>query len=491
MSDLQDLELLGRILVRSTTDVGGIIEVNRSIVAVAEDALVDDVLDLESEVELHELQVLGFIREPQKRQFDRQSWGLMHHARAVKRIKGLTRDVGTATRKLQYVSKALTVAVHISPNLSVFLGLSKRSLGSSDVLDSSTRAEICLRVALGSRASATTSQQRSASNRSVYQVAACLLDLQRECRDRLFLSHSKATTTCIAPLRIKSYSAQWDETSQKMTSVAAFKFGKGVRHSKGAVSMQTMMASGTMCSFVFEEKVLLAEEVEPWFVRARVLQGQTGDHILEGLLREFPVPIENKDEASRMMSTCDVFLLSLGADRAAANDKVLAYIWDQIHHDLPLCILPHVEPCGAHGVALVKGRSTPLKAVTAAAHSLTRLLRIQKNIDGIRASVLNVVSGLVRVRRMSRPAIFDERAQSLIDSIFGDDESKSYLYHVGHDGSLHKSQFLLDIEDLCSVINLGEHEGEDHSAMLVHWCCVKEGTDRIQNGIVESGTSLQ
>lgn len=74
-------------------------------------------------------------------------------------------------------------------------------------------------------------------------------------------------------------------------------------------------------------------------------------------------------------------------------------------------MLGHCEPCAAHGLALVKGRTKFGQKIAATANSLSKLLGTAGLASGMRDALAQVVSAELVMNRESRRAMLQERAE--------------------------------------------------------------------------------
>jgi hypothetical protein len=93
---------------------------------------------------------------------------------------------------------------------------------------------------------------------------------------------------------------------------------------------------------------------------------------------------------------------------------------------MPRNVLPFVEPCAAHGVALVRGRSSAAKDIVSVSHTLSACFRQWRFAQAFRDALLSVVGSEIQVKRQRRPDAAKERADKMIEMLFGD-ESSDYL----------------------------------------------------------------
>ena len=131
------------------------------------------------------------------------------------------------------------------------------------------------------------------------------------------------------------------------------------------------------------------EECQTIFCRAMILEEQTGDFIVEGLLRSLPFPFEDAEWWAIPCGRCTMLFICLCFDRAATNYVVAEYMLIV----LVSLVLPlgnaalHSEPCWLHGTQLCKATLASTKSLVARAHSLTAFMKFwKKQCGGLRWS---------------------------------------------------------------------------------------------------------
>lgn len=148
---------------------------------------------------------------------------------------------------------------------------------------------------------------------------------------------------------------QWDETSQRIQPLTRTGVLPGEKTSHGQFSTQVMMQNGRLHRFVVTDGAQRLTIDEPVFARALVLEHQSSDLLLEGMAKSIPIDMFDVDGLRRVASKSDAVILTFRSDRAAANFKVLQWLWRQFcAADAPVNIFPHAEVCFVHGFALVK-----------------------------------------------------------------------------------------------------------------------------------------
>ena len=148
----------------------------------------------------------------------------------------------------------------------------------------------------------------------------------------------------------------------------------GMRQGRMQVPQDVMMQSGRYFDTSDEGGGTLPE---PYLCKALIVEGTSAPHLVCGLLRRFPFKFDDAAEWAQIADPAMVlaFLFSYCADRASANFVVAAATFRFVVRCAPLTVLPHLEPCGTHGAAIVKGRSRGQVALMAALHQFVKLMR--------------------------------------------------------------------------------------------------------------------
>lgn len=206
-------------------------------------------------------------------------------------------------------------------------------------------------------------------------------------------------------------------------------------------------------------------------MRPIALSGGDTDCLLEALLRDSPLPFSDLTKLREATGNCDAFVLSLACDRASVNFSIANYLFSQVRQ-LPRHVLPHLEPCGAHGVSLAKERGGLGKECATVLNSLSRQLRFQRFQDALREIIVQMVRAELVIRHEPRPEAHSQRAASLFQSLFGGPDA-AYLYRVDKAGKRHEKPMLRLIRSLLDTVDIGY----DSSRRFVHWCSVTEGSD--------------
>ena len=135
-------------------------------------------------------------------------------------------------------------------------------------------------------------------------------------------------------------------------------------------------------------------------------------------MRGLPLPMSDLRAMLEYSSKCDVLALAFSCDRAAANFVVAAWFFRQVQK-LPCSVLPHVEPCAAHGVSLAKNRCRLGQQIATALNSLSKQLRVFRFQDAFREQIVRIVEQGVVVHHAERPAEFVEIVPFDSDFVWG------------------------------------------------------------------------
>ena len=135
-------------------------------------------------------------------------------------------------------------------------------------------------------------------------------------------------------------------------------------------------------------------------------------------------------------------------------------------------MLPVVEPCGAHGIALIKGKSLRTASYRTAAHGLCCFLRFWKNADAFRSSLTSIVSETLVVESAPMPDEIRSKNFKIIEQVLGGREEMAFLFKKGRRGELVMGTYLLRLETVADIVELGDEGG----AVLRHYCSVEDGS---------------
>ena len=158
----------------------------------------------------------------------------------------------------------------------------------------------------------------------------------------------------------------------------------------------------------------------------------------------------DKEQMLTILAACDAFLLPFGGDSAPANLVVVSTIFNQCS-GLPATLLPHLEPCGAHGIALVKGRPRAFKQITSVLYSFTKLMKQGRNLSDMQRLVATECKIRLRVIREPVPDAVKQQRSHLLEFLSGG-LSLDYVYKVDARGNRTDKQYLLDLKSFVSAV---------------------------------------
>ena len=413
----------------------------------------------------------------EERKYKQRSWELTAYARACKRTKQREREVDTAQNCGEELRGAL---LDVAPRNA----LAMRGWGKSikfGRFDQRLAASVC-------RLAFSPIIRGDYSMRIAYTVAASLVAKCILRRQASFFSENLVAmldgmacgdvSEAVGRANVVALSWQWDETSQWVAARMGHKYEKEAS-SHAKVAMQIMMQHGEICTFRTDHGAQAVRlRREPWFVRGLQLIGLSTDQLLEGLSRGMPFFFDNDAETPRICASADSVLLNMACDRASSNLAACQWVWHQIASNPKYNnVLPHLELCGAHGVALVKSRPAAGKQLIASMHSLSALMRQWRFSSALRDVIVGYVRARLRVVRTARPAQQKEKARRLLELIYPADES-AWMWRRDDDGTKHKRGSLLDLEALAMVVEFGSLE-EDR---FVHHCYVERDSPEHEGG---------
>lgn len=251
---------------------------------------------------------------------------------------------------------------------------------------------------------------------------------------------------------------QFDEATQKCRSMLPPRQWKGLVLSSAPRSVQMMVQSGEVHVWHTNPANLedLIYEQEPWICKSVIVRRQTADSILEALFMRMALPLGDVEKCKAMLEVAHWIILNICCDRFSANLAAMRFIWSVIHHDIGSRMLPHVELCWSHGVSLAKSCAHETKEVVAACVSLSKMLKISKNVEELMEAMIQVLETKVWVIKNRRPDDDIERVQKLLEVIYGNPDTPkgAYLYKMKASGERIPSRLLLDIQQLTAEARL-------------------------------------
>ena len=425
-----------------------------------------------------DLAIVAQLAEKPSNRHEKRSWQLMEMARARRSEKKLAKINQDQNQSITECREVVASVAAEFPLVAKLVGLPS-SKGHRQMTEQ--RAGILCRLALTPVVQGS-SHLRLAQMRAASLMHSVCSTKQSQCRDAMFESrlhvvHEHADSHFAATSRINMVSWQFDETSQKIKGLLSSAL-KGERVSHGHVSAQIMVHSGKMCVFEIngDDMTMITE---PWLARPLVLKAQTANHLLEGILRCHPLPLEDRPAMQRIAAECEFFVIYFNTDRASANFSSLSYIWHLLDKpDFGRNLLPFFEPCAAHGVALMKHRPQASKQLLAASSTFACITRQWRIADGLRCEVLWCIQHRLEVVHAPMPDEVRDRGLRFVELIFGArnqvPRSRALL-----DGSRETTRLGKDLDELISVMDMSVPSGDDK---VRHWCFVREGSPEHRAG---------
>lgn len=410
--------------------------------------------------------VQALAEQPQRKRYEQRSWEVCQHARDVRAAMSSKRSAETERAEVKRLRSQLGEVAATFPVVARTLGLPSERRPFDE-----RRALTLMRLAFG-EAIRGASQFRKVQADAVALVAATARALQHSFVSSILRPPPLAPSeqTLEDPLVcVHTLEWQWDETAQRVKGLQHDRMtNEHMNHANAAV--QVMVQTGLLRSYRCRLGGMPTQTVhEQVFCRSLLLQEQTADFILEGLLRSLPFDISDPTVVEDLASKCDFLVLSCAMDRASANFKVLDCIWSMLEGaTLPHNVLLHAEPCVVHGLALVKARPRgDTASIISVSHTFSTLLRQWRMTAALRNSIIKLVSENLVVRREARPATIAIAARQLTDALYGGAESQ-HLYKTDRHGVRQPGRLLEDLQALAAVVDLGSGDLSN----LTHWCFV-------------------
>lgn len=283
--------------------------------------------------------------------------------------------------------------------------------------------------------------------------------------------------------RVSVVATQWDETTQSMRDPRKpSEPGTRWRTNAGQTRSQTMLVFSHLWSFAWHARESSPRVRDtPWFSRALFLFRQTANDLIEGLLRSMPYHILDRVMLGRMSSAADVVILCYTRDGASANTNCVEWLLDVIVNNSAANILPHNQMCLLHRTAIARTRLKGPRDVAVALQSLTRWLRLSRNLEALVEALHAQVARKLVIRHEARPQKFCERQQMILDVLFNG-AADGYLYRGDKpSGFLQDLTLFLDTIDLYTQdelagLGLAEDDGPGGGTLLTHWCSVAPGS---------------
>ena len=209
---------------------------------------------------------------------------------------------------------------------------------------------------------------------------------------------------------------QWDETSQRTRPQRQL-----LQRVVGGQQQSSAQCMAIRADLWLEDPASWHVQHVPLTKRCLRLEAQHANALAEGVLTQLPVALEDPEAAWRLKSAHSQVLLCLGMDRASANWGVVRYLTDLTHRQaLRERLLVWAEPCALHGVALVRSRCQCSKRLASALYSLSRWLRLSRNLQAFAGALESAVAARIQVVEAPRPQRLRRQAQLVASALFGD-----------------------------------------------------------------------
>ena len=363
-----------------------------------------------------------------------RSWEATQHARLCKKIKRKDEEIAQLGAARDAVHGTLACLAHAGVSYTL-PGVDPRGCN-----DPRVRCCMALHYAFSPAVKADV-KARHTQTRAVSVVAACAMKAQEAwLRQRVVgpTQHQPVAGREVVAASgglstgstVTVFCWQWDETSQRVQGLLGHRV-RGERCSTRQVAAQVMVQAGGCYVFAFGDQGFELQESTGCLARALVLKEQTADYMLEGLLRGMPFFFD-KPEALPLGGSGPV-ILSFCCDRASANFRALAWIWQQLmQRGASTRVLPHVEPCALHGVHLVKARPKHAQRLLTSLSLLSASMKQWRFAGALREVLASHVRGRLKVVRAPRPQEERDRAQATLEALFAGD--LGWLNRPGQDG---------------------------------------------------------
>lgn len=409
--------------------------------------------------------------QPPARRHAQRSWQHAQVARHGKQVKRLKVAAAAAEQRAESAESTTRVLAAVAPTAARSLGVCRRKLSPEE----RALALLCLAFQPTKRGAGS---ERQSQAWAAFVVASHLMTLQKGWFDKWFLRVSAAMAGDTPCRRIHAFTHQWDETSQRLPGFGRCFAGDEARGASGQTRREVIVQHGQMFRFVVGHRAPLECRQEPFFFKAGVVENTKANTLLEAIIRQYPIDVTNVAEFHHLVSRCRVLLLCWGCDRAASNIVVVRWFFQMIERCSPVQVLPHAEPCNAHGAALAKSRVRASARITGALVSFAKLLRDGKTALALRQSVASLIAERLEIRRERRPQAHKDRADQLMQVLLGG-EARGNLRRSGLEGEQTKSRFIARAEEFLAMF--GPDIG---STRMVHWCFAEEtSTEHLHEGV--------
>lgn len=384
----------------------------------------------------------------QGERFAQRSSLLMQHARAAKRAKRAEEGRQVAEAEAARANAALRTLANV-PSVAQMMG--QRA---GRVFDEG-KARVYERLACGPR------ETGRARATVLAQARACAVLADAGVKAQALMVNGTVASSLTDTWSVASLAVQWDESTQRFQGLLNLPWAQ-LRGTTAQTATSVMVMSGhAQRRTAGGDRVLRI----PWFGRPLRLDRCGANELLEGLARGMPGFVESELVTTAAANNATL-ILHWACDRAASNLKLLAYVFDHVKHRLPANVLPFVELCGCHGVAIAKTRSYRKMELASAAFSLTRMMRIGRQLAGLRDAIISRVERELVVHHEPRPAELRRTGEDLVDMLYSSSGfGEDYLWKVAEDGTKRPTQFLQDLQAFLAVVDF-----DPEDKVLRHWC---------------------
>ena len=322
-----------------------------------------------------------------------RSWEQLAHARDCKRVKMAMRQEAQLRVVAQQRAAETVMVLAEFPMLARQMGIRAPTVGNLTPERGAMIVRLACLPAFRGKVACRNNQKRALAI-----VADVMGDEQKTFTDR-FLRESSPDDFCNLklsagsageeepPMRIVVVNWEWDETSQRLRPLRV-KSLKGERQPQHQVSVQMMVQQGSLAVYLYQRSDWVVPPRSPYFVKGLLLQKQNADFLLQAILQSFPFDLLDVSLINDLASAQEAFIINLCCDRASPNILLAKTMFKILSSPaVDRSILGHLEPCGAHGVALVKAR---------AATCLTKNWRF---MEELRSTTIRIVETSLKVKR--------------------------------------------------------------------------------------------
>lgn len=436
--------------------------------------------------ELAHVQALASARLPCKRWRPR-SWEHAKNARDAKKRKALEGQLQLAKDANAQVKTRLAILSNSCPSVAKSLGLKPSELqlclkekGGEQLL-----AQVSMHLAAVSSVGSSACES-SAQIRAISRSGACIQEVMRDSAESILLPAMPSDL-----IRVVNIPYQWDETLQScrapmpfvsLSSTSSFSSSKS-RASTGAVKVQTMVQSGKLMVFEYSDPALApdVQRESPWLRRPMFLWRQSANHILEGLLRSFPIDLADRAKMLLASQSSDAVVFVFLRDGASANGLTCKYIFFLIRRLGTPNLFPFSMLCFLHLCAIARSRIKGVQSVINAIISFTRWIRVNRNQEALSSSLRHVVRGLLKVTRQCRPEKYRKRSEHVFKILFTSLGCDEYMWKEVN-GQREMTTFHHELLNYLAVVDM-PGAGEAGEVALTHWCNVEEGSAEAAKGL--------